>query len=62
MNQAQDKSQFTESMPIDFLEDMKDDKHIILFDENPEYSKKIQFHFLNSGLEKGEHGIYDARR
>lgn len=29
-----------------------------MFDENPKYSKKIQFSFLKKGLEKGEHGIY----
>ena len=29
-----------------------------MFDENPAYSKKIHFHFLNDGLEKGEHAIY----
>jgi len=58
MIQTKDSSQFTEFLPIEFLDVMKGDKHIILFDENHEYSKKIQFHFLNNGLEKGEHGIY----
>ena len=37
---------------------MKGDKHIIMFDENPKYSKEIQFHFLKIGLEKGEQAIY----
>ena len=58
MNQIKNKSQFTESTPIEFLDGMKGDKHIIMFDENPEYSKRIQFSFLKKGLEKGEHGIY----
>jgi hypothetical protein len=58
MTQTKDSSQPTEFTPIEFLDDMKDDKHIILFDENPAYSKKIQFHFLEKGLERGEQGVY----
>ena len=58
MNQTKNKSQFTEFTPIEFLNGIRNDKHIIMFDENPAYSKKIQFHFLNNGLEKGEHVIY----
>ena len=58
MNQTKNKSQLAELTPIEFLDGMHDDKHIIMFDENPTYSKKIQFHFLNNGLEKGEHAIY----
>jgi len=58
MNQTKNKSQFTEFTPIEFLDGIHNDKHIIMFDENPTYSKKIQFHFLNNGLEKGEHAIY----
>jgi len=43
MNQTKNKSQFTESTPIEFLDGINHDKHIILFDENPEYSKKFNF-------------------
>jgi len=52
MIQNKDSSSLIEVNPIKFLDDMNGDKHIVLFDENPEYSKKIQFHFLNNGLEK----------
>jgi len=58
MIQNKDSSLLTEANPIPFLDNMKKEKHIIMFDENPEYSKKIQFHFLKNGLEKGERGIY----
>ncbi len=44
--------------PFEFLDNMKDDKHIVMFDENPKYSKEIQFNFLKKGLEKMECGIY----
>ena len=44
--------------PIDYLNNMKGDKHIVMFDENEEYLKIIQFHFLKIGLENGEIGIY----
>jgi len=58
MTQSKDPLQFAEFTPIEFLDNMEDDKHIIMFDENHKYSKKIQFHFLRNGLEKGEFGIY----
>lgn len=58
MTQSKVPSQFTEFTPIEFLDNIEGDKHIIMFDENSEYSKKIQFHFLNNGLKKGECGVY----
>ena len=57
MIQNKDFSSLVEISPIQFLDVMEEEKHIIMFDENPQYSKKIQFHFLKTGLEKWEHGI-----
>ena len=58
MIQNKNSPSLKEVTPIQFLDEMKEEKHIIMFDDNPEYSKKIQFHFLKRGLEKGERGIY----
>jgi MEDS: MEthanogen/methylotroph, DcmR Sensory domain len=43
--------------PLRFVDTLDNGKHIVLFYEDPEYGKRIQFHFINNGLLKGEHGI-----
>ena len=58
MNQSNNTSSFKQYTPIEFLDNMKGNKHIVMFDENEDYSKKIQFHFLKNGIDKGEKGIY----
>lgn len=47
-----------EAKPIKFIDEIEENKHIILFYEEPEYAKILQFRFINNGLEKGECGFY----
>ncbi len=46
------------SAPIKFIDDIKENKHIVLFYEEPEWAKIVEFRFIQNGLEKGEHCIY----
>lgn len=45
-------------LPLKFIDNITGHKHIILFYEDPEYAKIIQFNFIKKGLEKGECGVY----
>lgn len=47
-----------ESKPIKFINNISENKHIVLFYEEPEWAKMIEFEFIKKGLEKGEHCIY----
>lgn len=43
--------------PLRFVETIGNGKHVVLFYEEPQYGRKVQFRFINNGLLKGEHGI-----
>ena len=43
MIQNKDSLSPIEVNPIQFIDSMEEEKHIIMFDENPEYSKKFSF-------------------
>ena len=47
---------------IDFIDNLNTDeiKHIVLFYEEPEYSRLVEIRFLNNGLKRGEMCIYSA--
>jgi KaiC/GvpD/RAD55 family RecA-like ATPase len=49
-----------DSKPIKFIDDLKDKRHIVLFFEDSEYAKIIQFHYIKDGLEKGYACIFTA--
>ena len=44
--------------PHRFLNNLNTNKHILLLYDDPEEAKKIEFQFIDNGLEKGEHCIY----
>jgi hypothetical protein len=44
--------------PLRFLDSIDDFKHIVLFYEEPESGRMIQFRFIKNGLLKGQHCIY----
>ena len=44
--------------PLKFLDTIDDFKHIVLFYEEPESGRMIQFRFIKNGLLKGQHCIY----
>jgi hypothetical protein len=44
--------------PLEFLDTIDDFKHIVLFYEEPESGRMIQYRFINNGLLKGQHCIY----
>jgi hypothetical protein len=44
--------------PLKFLDTIDDYKHIVLFYEEPESGRMIQFRFIKNGLLKGQHSIY----
>ena len=44
--------------PLKFIDKLGNRKHIVLYYENKEYSKKIQFRFIRNGLLKGETCIF----
>jgi len=44
--------------PLKFLDSIDDYKHIVLFYEEPESGRMIQFRFIKNGLLKGQHCIY----
>lgn len=43
--------------PLRFIDTIDNGKHIVLFYEDPEYGKRVQFRFINNGLLKRERGI-----
>ena len=44
--------------PLTFIDNLESRKHIVLYYENQEFSKEIQFRFIRNGLIKGENCIY----
>lgn len=47
-----------ESVPLKFVEELDDRKHLVLLYDDPEYARKIEFQFIKKGLESDEHCIY----
>ncbi len=47
-----------ENVPLKFVEELDTRKHLVLFYDDPEYARKIEFQFIKKGLEKGEHCVY----
>jgi hypothetical protein len=47
--------------PLKFLDSIDDYKHIVLFYEEPESGRMIQFRFMKNGLLKGQHCVYTVR-
>ena len=50
------------SNPLKFLDTIDDYKHIVLFYEEPESGRMIQFRFIKNGLLKGQHSIYTTHK
>jgi hypothetical protein len=48
--------------PLKFLDTIDDFKHIVLFYEDPESGRVIQFRFMKNGLLKGQHCIYTTHK
>ena len=48
--------------PLKFLDTIDDFKHIVLFYEEPESGRMIQFRFIKNGLSKGQHCIYTTHK
>ena len=48
--------------PLKFLDTIVDFKHIVLFYEQPESGRMIQFRFIRNGLLKGQHCIYTTHK
>jgi hypothetical protein len=44
--------------PLKFIDKLGTNKHIVLYYENEEFSKKIQYRFIRNGLKKGDTCIY----
>jgi chemotaxis family two-component system sensor kinase Cph1 len=44
--------------PLKFIDTLDSSKHIVLYYENEDFSKKIQYRFIRNGLEKGDNCIY----
>jgi hypothetical protein len=44
--------------PLKFLDGIDEYKHIVLFYEEPESGRLIQFRFMKNGLLKGQHCVY----
>jgi len=48
----------TNSVPIRYIDSLKEKQHIALFYEDPEYAKLLEFRFLKNGLAMGEQCVY----
>jgi KaiC/GvpD/RAD55 family RecA-like ATPase len=44
--------------PLQFIDILDTNKHIVLYYENEEFSRKIQYRFIRNGLKKGDTCIY----
>jgi chemotaxis family two-component system sensor kinase Cph1 len=44
--------------PIKFIDTLDSSKHIVLYYENEDFGKKIQYRFIRNGLKKGDNCIY----
>jgi len=57
-----DQSDNNNHNPLKFLDAIDDYKHIVLFYEEPRYGRMIQFHFIKTGLLKGQRCIYTTHK
>ncbi len=48
----------TVSVPIRFIDSIKEKQHIALFYEDAEYARLLEFRFIKNGLDNGEQCIY----
>jgi MEDS: MEthanogen/methylotroph, DcmR Sensory domain len=48
----------TGSIPIQFINSLEEKQHLMLFYEDREYARLIEFLFIKRGLEKGENCVY----
>ena len=44
--------------PLKFIDTLDSSKHIVLYYENEDFGKKIQYRFIRNGLKKGDNCIY----
>jgi hypothetical protein len=47
-----------QSIPMKYLDSLKEKQHIVLLYEDPEYARLLEFRFLKNGLVQGEECIY----
>jgi len=57
-----DQSDNNNHNPLKFLDAIDDYKHIVLFYEEPRSGRMIQFHFIKTGLLKGQRCIYTTHK
>jgi hypothetical protein len=48
----------TYSVPIRYIDSLKEKQHIALFYEDPEYARLLEFRFIKNGLDSGEDCVY----
>ena len=53
----EDNYEYRFNDPLRFIDSLKSKKHIVLYYENKEFGKKIQYRFIRNGLLKGENCI-----
>ncbi|NQV40441.1 MAG: MEDS domain-containing protein [Nitrosopumilus sp.] len=54
-----DNSQgFKKCSPKKFIDEISKNKHILMFYEEPEYSRILEYKFIKNGLKKGEKCLY----
>ena len=46
------------AVPIEFIDSLEEKKHIMLYYDDLEYARLVEFRFLKNGLSKGESCIY----
>ena len=46
------------AVPIEFIDSLDEKKHIMLYYDDPEYARLVEFRFLKNGLARGESCIY----
>jgi len=45
-------------IPIEFIDSLDEKKHIMLYYDDPEYARLVEFRFLKNGLARGESCVY----
>jgi hypothetical protein len=48
----------TDQVPFKFIDSLKENQHIALFYEDPEYARMIEFRFIKNGLDLGQQCVY----
>ena len=48
----------TNSIPIRYIDSLREKRHIALFYEDPEYARLLEFRFIKNGLDLGEYCVY----